>query len=372
MPRAQWRGLAIRFRATVFVPVVGVAAVASCSLLVKTSDLSGGPADASGPSPQDAAAGRDVAAQAPDTGEPDTGVGPGGDADATAQDAAPPSNDAGGARDAASDAASEGGSSCDGGIACNGRCVDPARDPNNCNGCGNVCASGSCGASLAADMATMPAGWNFNGAASFDTTAPSAVLTPAVLYQSGSVIFGHAIVVDEFDATFDFRIGYQSLTRCDGMGFMIERQGPTALGPIGSGLGMMGLDGYGVELDIYDNAVCGDANGDHVGIDSLSMCDPSDTIPTSLFASPDLTGTVDLGDGAWHTLDASLRGRAMSVSVDGHPVATNVALAGFTAGMPYYFGFGAGTGGLALSNGRGGFRMEVRSVAISFPTPRCL
>jgi hypothetical protein len=48
-----------------------------------------------------------------------------------------------------------------------------------------------------------------------------------------------------------------------------------------------------------------------------------------------------------------------------------VALSGFVANTPAYFGFGGATGGLVL-NGAGGYRSEVKNVVIVFPTPRCL
>jgi hypothetical protein len=390
------RGSVARSRAIFSILTVGLTVGSGCSLIVRTDDLSGGASDASGPPLEDSTTAGDVQSEAPpadtdagldatalDAGGGDTGADAKSIADGAADVAAPDAtsgdgnaaDDGNGAEDAGApvpDAAGDAAISCDAGIPCNGVCVDPTRDPNNCNGCGNVCASGACGTSIAADMTTMPAGWQFNGSASFDPTTPSAVLTPAVLHLSGTLVFGHPIVVDAFDATFQFRIGFQSQTRCDGMGFMFERQGPTALGASGGALGMVGLDGYAVELDIYNNGLCGDANGNHIGVDSLSLCDPNDVLPTSLFASPDLTGTVDLGDGTWHALAASLQAGAMSVTVDGHPAATNVSLPGLVSGTPYYFGFGAGTGGLQLPNGKGGFRMEVRNVVISFPTPRCL
>jgi len=261
---------------------------------------------------------------------------------------------------------------CDGGIVCDGACVDPTSDPANCNGCGNVCATGVCGVSIVADMTTQPAAWQFNGSAQYNKFAPSGELTVAnVLGQSGTMIYTNAVVIDTFDATFEFRMGLQGGTRSDGMGFMLERTGPAALGASGGALGMVGLDGYAVELDIYDNGTCGDPSSDHVGIDSLALCDPNDVLPTS-FAATDLTGTIDLGDASWHAVTVHLGSGAMTVTIDAMTVATAVSLAGFQPGTPYYFGFGGGTGQLVDSDGGGGYRTEVKNVAIKFPTPRCL
>jgi hypothetical protein len=183
---------------------------------------------------------------------------------------------------------------------------------------------------------------------------------------AGTVVYNHPIVTDAFSASFQFRIGANGGGSWDGMGFMIEANGPTALGSIGAGLGMVGLDGFGVELDVYNNGKCGDDSPDHVGIDLLKDCGG---MPTSLFASPDLTGTVKLDDGQWHTAGVQLAAGAMSVSVDAHAVVSSVALTGFAAGTSYYYGFGGGIGG---GSGSLGAQTEVKAVTLSFPSPRCL
>ena len=161
-----------------------------------------------------------------------------------------------------------GGKTCSGGeILCSGACIDPASDPSNCNGCGNVCATGRCGTSIAAPMTSLPAGWNFNGSASYNTSAPSAELTVAnVPQQAGTFLYQNALGVDGMDVAFEFRIGLQGGLRDDGMGFVIEENGASAIGHLGSGLGMAGLTGFGVELDIFDNGDCGDTSDDHVGV----------------------------------------------------------------------------------------------------------
>lgn len=261
----------------------------------------------------------------------------------------------------------------DGGIMCGGQCVNPTSDPGNCNGCGNVCATGVCGSSVTETLAAAPTAWTFNGNAFYNSYAPSAELTPPTNYQAGTFIYNDPIVVDAFDVVFDFRIGLQGATRSDGIGFMIEQSGATALGGNGAGLGMAGLTGFGVEFDIYDNGVCGDTNGDHVGVDDLTVCDSMNGNPTSLYATGDLTSTVDLGDGHWHTADVTLAQGAVSVAIDGNSIVSAVPWTNLQSGAPYYFGFAGGTGGLFQADGGpGGYRQEVRNVTVTFPTPRCL
>jgi hypothetical protein len=278
--------------------------------------------------------------------------------------------EAGGSDAPGSDASADAGDAnpCDGGlIPCSGSCVDPTTDVNNCGGCGYWCSSGICGTGLSADMMASPPSWDFNGSAVWDPTGPSARLTAVNTYSvAGSVVYIHPIVTDAFDASFQFRIGENGGGQYDGMGFMLQMTGPTAVGSTGGGLGMSGLIGYGVEFDIYDNNQCGDSNANHVGIDNLDSCGSG--LLTSLFASPDLTGTVTLSDAKWHTAAVQLSSGTMSVTVDGHAVA-GILLQGFTSGTRYYYGFAGAIGGSSSSLG---MQTEVKDVSITFPTPRCL
>jgi hypothetical protein len=298
----------------------------------------------------------DVSADVPPKPPVDAGVHETGSSDATATDASADGGDAGGG--------------CDGGLLlCGSTCVDPTKDPNNCGGCGNWCSTGICGTTLAADMTKSPNGWNLNGVAVWDSTGPSARLTTASTHNvAGSVVYVDPIVTDGFDASFQFRIGANGGGQYDGMGFMLETTGPSAVGSSanGGGLGMSGLDGYGVEFDIYNNGQCGDSNGNHVGIDQLTSCGSG--LLTSLFASNDLTGTVTLSDAQWHAATVQLASGTMSVTVDGHAVA-GILLQGFAPGTRYYYGFAGAIGGGSSSLG---MQTEVKDVSITFPTPRCL
>jgi hypothetical protein len=132
---------------------------------------------------------------------------------------------------------------------------------------------------------------------------------------------------------------------------------------------MAGLDGYGVELDIFDNKACGDVSADHVGVDTLSQCT---TGPTSL-VSLDVTSIVDLADTHWHTGEVLLANGSVTVSIDGHAIVQPQPLPSFQTGTPYYLGFTGATGGTRTADGGpGGYRQEVKSIAITFPTARCL
>jgi hypothetical protein len=156
------------------------------------------------------------------------------------------------------------------------------------------------------------------------------------------------------------------------MMFFLEGSGPTALGVTGSGFGAVGLGGWGVELDIFDNNACGDQDGNHAAIDDLLSC--SGTQPTPISVSPDLYdntqpggGIGDIGDGQWRTAVVHMSGGTMTVSIQGVAVPNlqSVPLVGFVTGTSYWFGFGAGTGASASSQ-------DIRNVSITFPSTRCL
>jgi len=146
-------------------------------------------------------------------------------------------------------------------------------------------------------------------------------------------------------------------------------------------MGGLGLTGYGVELDIFNNGPCDGGNGNHAGIDVLSACGTNAGVPTPVATSANLfdstlpnNGVGVLSDGTWRTATVQLSSGQLSVSITdstGTPVAVgnlqNVSLPGFTSGTPYYFGFSAGTGSDGMAS-----RAEIRNVSLTFPTAHCL
>ncbi|WP_437977573.1 hypothetical protein WMF11_12055 [Sorangium sp. So ce295] len=84
--------------------------------------------------------------------------------------------------------------------------------------------------SVAADMASPPEGWSFNGDAFWDADRLSGVLTDARHEQAGTIIYWRPLAADAFTATFEFRLGDG-----DGMGFMLQTTGETAVGEPGTG-----------------------------------------------------------------------------------------------------------------------------------------
>jgi hypothetical protein len=348
-----------------------VGAWTGCSALLSFDGITGGPREPDAATARDSG---DAGTQADGTGQGDGSQGDATQGDGNPSDGTQADAEGGAPDDGAvvDDAPNEAQPCGDGGIVCDGACIDPASDSLNCGRCGNVCPSGRCGASILADMSTKPAAWSFNGSAQYDPTEQSAVMTSANgTHQAGSVVYEDPVTFGWFTANFQFRIGYGGGARDDGMGFMFQTTGPTAVGGYGHGLGMTGLAGWGVEMDIYDNSRCGDSTDNHVGVDSLAECDAAANtgLPTSLF-SLDVTSVLDLADGKWHTATVKLDREALSVFVDDAGLADHVGLPGYVVNVPAYFGFGGGTGN-AMADA-GGSRTEVKNVSITLLAPRCL
>jgi hypothetical protein len=246
---------------------------------------------------------------------------------------------------------------------------------------GTACASGLCGTSLAAFGGTQTPLWSLNGSASYDTATNTVVLADGTSNgQAGTAIYEDAITVDAFTVSFDFRFTTTN-GRADGIAFMIETGGPAAVGSGYGGFGVLGLSGYGVELDIFDSGPCDPGNGNHASVDLLSTCSTNSGIPSPIAVSGDLynsglpnNGVGDIADGNWRTATIQLASGQMSITVTdftGAPVTVGnlqgVALPGFVSGAPYYLGLGAGNGSNGLAS-----REEIRNVTVTFGTTHCL
>ncbi len=245
--------------------------------------------------------------------------------------------------------------------------------------CGNGCVVGTCATVLAESFAGPTRTWSYNGTAVQDAAAMSAVLTEAVNASAGTVFYNNPIVLDSFVAAFEARIdsdntgagggggvgGATGLGPSDGLAFVMQTDGPTALGDDGGGLGVAGLTGWGMELDTFrNNNGCGDPAFEHAAIIDLSVCGSlADPSPTTVQASGALS--VALVDGGWHAIEVAVSDGVTTVAIDGEVVVGPVTPSGFAAGEAYYLGFGAGTGD-------GASRHAVRSLTVTFPTARCL
>jgi hypothetical protein len=118
-------------------------------------------------------------------------------------------------------------------------------------------------------------------------------------------------------------------------------------------------NGFGVEIDEWNNQECLDSNANHVGIDSLDVC--GDGVPNTLAVNTSPGITAD--DGNWHTMMVNIANGAFTVTTDGVTEFSSYSPSTWTNGS-YYLGFGGGTGGANNYH-------RVRNVSVTFNTPHC-
>jgi hypothetical protein len=224
-----------------------------------------------------------------------------------------------------------------------------------------VCGSGVCGASITASMATQPADWSFNASAYWNATTLAGTLTDPTKAIAGTIVYKQPIATDSFEASFDFEISADVTSAADGLAFMLETDGATAVGNTYAGLGVATLHGYGFELDTFNNMTCGDTSANHTGVDLLPSCNTGGA-PTSLTTAD---APFTMRDGAFHNCTVKLGAGNATIALDGTAVIKDFPLPGFVAGAPYFYGFGGANGGGADTH-------AIKNVAITFPSPRCL
>jgi hypothetical protein len=215
-------------------------------------------------------------------------------------------------------------------------------------------------------MAALPTRWRFNGSAFQDATSGGAILTLPVNNTAGTVIYDTSIPIDAFSVSFEFRIGFASHfgtdLGSDGIGFMLEQTGNTAIGQNGGGMGMGGLVGYGVEIDTFDHVSCNDFVANHIAIDDLIL--PASCPEQQLHLISNTSLPFELRNSGWHVLDVDWNFGDVRIALDHIPVLSYV-IPTWVSGQSYYMGFAAA----------GGFNAdlhEIRNIRITFSTPRCL
>ena len=244
----------------------------------------------------------------------------------------------------------------------NGCEANLASDANNCNGCGNKCASGLCGKTITLAGA-FP--WQANSVASFDPSLKTAVLTTATANQAGAVVYRNALVLpanNPLSVTFSFTINaVPNVTPGDGVAFFLESNGPGYLGTSGGGLGMARSDGdgIGIELDLVQNAGCPDAAANHAAIESITACG-TEQIATHMSSAvvPPLVGD--------HQATIEIMNGSATLILDGGAPILLPLPSSFNPATPYHFAFSAATGTTHYA------QHTLRNLQINFATPRCL
>ncbi|MEO6869200.1 MAG: T9SS type A sorting domain-containing protein [Ginsengibacter sp.] len=129
-------------------------------------------------------------------------------------------------------------------------------------------------------------------------------------------------------------------TGADGIAFVLQSQGTTALGAIGEGMGYGGItNSFAVEMDTWQNLNRNDIPEDHLAF----MKNGDVTHGTAANSNTDRYPLGELEDGAWHKFAVSWNAAAkiLTVTLDGTPrtytgdviavIGANMVTWGFTA-----------------------------------------
>ncbi len=176
-------------------------------------------------------------------------------------------------------------------------------------------------------------------------------LTDGGFGEAGSAFTNYRVGVSSFTSTFTFQMHGGTSFMADGMAFVLQGVGPTALGGAGGGLGYQGIgNSVAIKFDLYDNEGEGFNstglffNGDFPGLPSQ----PGE-------ASIDLTGTgIDLHSQDIFQVVLSYNGTTLTETitdtVTGATFTTSytVNIAALLGGGIGYAGFSGGTGGLTM------------------------
>lgn len=186
--------------------------------------------------------------------------------------------------------------------------------------------------------------WNFEGAATWDTTNNWLQLTEALTDQVGTA-FEISETVSGSDVEIEFMFYVSGGTGADGLSLTAidsERM-TTYLGGTGCGIGYGGdaactagpaLPGWSIEVDTWHNEESDPTSEDHVAFTFDGDVDD----PAAWAVLPDME------DGAWHTMNVTVIEPRVTVTIDGVAY-IDQDLSGYF-GFPAYVGFTGGTGGM--------------------------
>ena len=196
-------------------------------------------------------------------------------------------------------------------------------------------------------------GLNLNGAAEVFSD-PSYLRLTGELFEGGSAFIADPIQIDSdtsFSTTFDFRIndldaafGIEDYRGADGLVFLVQSQGPDALGPGGVGLGNLGISpSVGVEFDTFQNSSVQDESGNHIGINLNGSVDSvtQQRIGRPINDTEIRTARIDYSA---ETDQLEVRLGEEAPSLEDEPVVTYDVDLAEVLGPNAYVGFSSGTG----------------------------
>jgi hypothetical protein len=179
------------------------------------------------------------------------------------------------------------------------------------------------------------------------------------LNAAGTVFTNQRVNIDEFTASFTFRVHDGTNPPADGFTLIIQNNSPTALGGGGGSLGYAGIgNSVAVKFDFFDNAGEGTNSTGIFAAGRTPTVRSSTLPPTPTPAAPDISLTldgsgIDLKNANVKQVDMSYDGTTLHVVITdtvtgdtfSHDYAVNIPL--LVGSDAAFVGFGGGTGGLS-------------------------
>ncbi len=147
-------------------------------------------------------------------------------------------------------------------------------------------------------------GQNFSLNGDALTVGPNCIaVTPNQAWQNGSVWYTDLLDLSQpFTLEFQMNYGTVDANGADGMMFVLQTIGPSALGEDGNGLGFEGfIPSFGIEFDTYYNSNIGDIPSDHIAFQQNGNVNH---YQTNNLAGPVVANPIDpnIEDGAEHPI----------------------------------------------------------------------
>ncbi|MGB0424015.1 MAG: L-type lectin-domain containing protein, partial [Flavobacteriales bacterium] len=142
------------------------------------------------------------------------------------------------------------------------------------------------------------------------------LLTPAVNTQNGTVWYGDQLDLNEpFNIQFTMNFGSNDDNGADGIVFVLQTVGVTAIGESGGGIGYLGFDpSFGIEFDTWFNGDYGDPFYDHIAMVSNGVVDHN--APSNIAGPVQASGgDINIEDGQDHVVQVIWNPTTMTMSV---------------------------------------------------------
>lgn len=216
------------------------------------------------------------------------------------------------------------------------------------------------------DFSTFPNAVDFGLVGAATVANGDLVINPNAAGLAGAAWFAQP---QDLDAGFttDFAIqmvGTPAGGGADGMAFVIQRVGASAIGCVGGNpcgsstlhqgslLGYEGIPSVAIEFDTYNAGMQNDPNGNHISVHSLGM-NPNDVDETLASLGINANPGVDLNSGAIHNVRVIYAPGSLEIFLNGAPtpiLTVGLDIEVLLGSGPKWCGFTAATGGLFESH----------------------